>query len=201
MIELPIGGRFNIMNALGAAAAASQLGVSDAVIAAGLTNAPAVPGRFEPIAEGQPFTVLVDYAHTPDGLAVALDAVRPLVGDRRIIVVFGAGGDRDQSKRPLMADAVARRADVAVVTTDNPRPEDPGAIISDVCSGIDPSSRASVVVEPDRRAAIALAVAMAQPGDVVLIAGRGHERTQSVAGTEIAFDDRDVARQILRATA
>ncbi|MGE0306712.1 MAG: UDP-N-acetylmuramoyl-L-alanyl-D-glutamate--2,6-diaminopimelate ligase, partial [Acidimicrobiia bacterium] len=176
LIELPIGGRFNIMNALGAAAAASELGIDDAVIAAGLADAPAVPGRFEPIVEGQRFTVLVDYAHTPDGLAVALDAVRPLVGDRRIIVVFGAGGDRDQSKRPLMGDAVARRADVAVVTTDNPRHEDPGAIISDVVSGIDPSSRARVLVEPDRRAAITSAMEMAEPGDVVLIAGRGHER-------------------------
>ncbi len=157
-----------------------------------------MPGRFESIDEGQPFGVIVDYAHTPDSLENVLRAARPLT-EGRLISVFGAGGDRDREKRPLMGRAGAELSDVAVVTSDNPRSEDPDAIIEQIQGGIPESPRGEVVVEPDRRAAIALALVRAAQGDTVVIAGKGHEQGQEFEdGRKIPFDDRDVAREELR---
>jgi UDP-N-acetylmuramoyl-L-alanyl-D-glutamate--2,6-diaminopimelate ligase len=190
--ELKLRGRFNVENALGALAAARLIGIDDAVAIEALESVRAVPGRFEEIAEGQPFTVLVDYAHTPDALANVLRAARELGG--RVICVFGAGGDRDRDKRPRMGRIVAEHADVAILTSDNPRSEDPNAIIEEVAAGAPGRAR----IEPDRRAAIELAVGEALPGDVVVIAGKGHEQGQEVAGTKLPFDDRAVARDALR---
>jgi len=152
-----------------------------------------VPGRFEAIDEGQRFAVVVDYAHTPDSLAAVLDAARDL-GEGRVIVVFGAGGDRDRGKRPLMGRVAADGADVVIVTSDNPRSEDPLAIIQDVLQG----AGLQVEIDPDRRSAIERAVALADDGDVVVIAGKGHEQGQDVAGVVSPFDDREVAREALR---
>jgi UDP-N-acetylmuramoyl-L-alanyl-D-glutamate--2,6-diaminopimelate ligase len=153
-----------------------------------------VPGRFEPVDAGQPFTVLVDYAHTPDGLENLLRSAREITSGR-LICVFGCGGDRDRGKRPLMGALVRRLADVGLVTSDNPRSEDPAAIIADITAGFEMDA------EVDRRAAIERAVAMAGPADVVVIAGKGHEQGQEVAGRIIPFDDREVAREALTALA
>jgi UDP-N-acetylmuramoyl-L-alanyl-D-glutamate--2,6-diaminopimelate ligase len=159
-----------------------------------------VPGRFEPVDEGQPFAVLVDYAHTPDSLRNVLEAARDLtVADRRLIVVFGAGGDRDRDKRPLMGEIAAGHADLAIVTSDNPRSEDPLAIVDEIVAGIPPDAAAEVEVEPDRKVAIARAVELADEGDTVVIAGKGHEQGQEFeGGRKIPFDDREVAREELR---
>ncbi len=189
-------GDFNVANALGAFAAAAALGVAPEVAAAGLARAERVPGRFEPIDEGQDFAVLVDYAHTPDSLENVLRAARRLTGGR-VIAVFGAGGDRDRDKRPKMGRAGGALSDLAVVTSDNPRSEDPDAIVAEVLAGVE--NGAAVEVEPDRRAAIALALGRAQAGDTVVIAGKGHEQGQEFeAGRKIPFDDREVAREELR---
>ena len=189
-------GHFNVENALAAIAIAGALGVDAAGAAAALAGAPRVPGRLEPVDEGQAFAVLVDYAHTPDSLENVLRSARRITPGR-VIVVFGAGGDRDQRKRPLMGEIVARLADAAVVTSDNPRSEDPGAIIAEIVAGI-PAS-VEPVVEPDRRAAIALALERAEPGDTVLIAGKGHEQGQEFEdGRKLPFDDRRVAGEELR---
>jgi UDP-N-acetylmuramoyl-L-alanyl-D-glutamate--2,6-diaminopimelate ligase len=196
-VRLPLGGRFNVRNALAAATAAVAAGVAVDSVVAGLAAAPPVPGRFEPVDAGQPFAVLVDFAHTPESLASALAAAREVAGTNRLLVVFGCGGDRDRSKRPLMGDVAARLADVAIVTSDNPRGEDPTAIISEVISGMPPARSARTESEPDRRAAIAAALAEAGPGDVVLIAGKGHETTQTVGERVLPFDDRAVARELL----
>jgi len=154
------------------------------------------PGRMEPIDEGQGFGVLVDYAHTPDSLKNVLLAVRG-VTEGRVIAVFGAGGDRDRGKRPLMGRAGAEGSDLAIITSDNPRSEGPTAIIDEILAGID--GRDGIEVEPDRRAAITLALELAQPGDMVVIAGKGHEQGQEFEdGRRIPFDDREVARQELR---
>ncbi|OWY60103.1 hypothetical protein B7486_70995, partial [cyanobacterium TDX16] len=172
-VSVPLGGRHNAANALLAAEAALALGLDASTVARALrTGATPVPGRFEPIDAGQPFDVLVDYAHTPDGLEKLLSSVRAATAGR-VLVVFGCGGDRDRAKRPLMGRAAADGADLVVVTSDNPRSEDPQAIIEAVIDGID--DRTHVSVEPDRRAAIALALRQAQPGDVVVVAGKGHE--------------------------
>lgn len=195
-VELPFGGRFNVSNALAAATAGLALGISEDSIAAGLSAAPAVPGRFEPIEEGQPFAVLVDYSHKPDALARALEAAREGAPGGRVILVFGAGGDRDATKRPEMGQVAARLADRVLLTSDNPRGEDPIAIIDAVRSGM--AADADVTVEPDRATAIALAVGEAQPGDVVVIAGKGHEAVQIVGDRSIPFDDREIARTALR---
>jgi UDP-N-acetylmuramoyl-L-alanyl-D-glutamate--2,6-diaminopimelate ligase len=195
-IELPLGGRFNVSNALAAATAAARLGIDDATIATGLASAPAVPGRFEPIDEGQPFAVIVDYSHKPGALAGALAAAREAAPGGRVILVFGAGGDRDASKRPEMGEVAARLADRVLLTSDNPRGEDPLAIIDAVRSGMTTSTECTV--EPDRATAIALAIGDAAPGDVVLIAGKGHEAVQIVGDRTLPFDDRDVARTALR---
>jgi len=189
-------GHFNVANALGAFAAARALGVGAETAAAGLARAARVPGRFEPIDEGQGFSVLVDYAHTPDSLENVLRAARRLT-DGRLIAVFGAGGDRDRDKRPKMGRAGAELADLTVVTSDNPRSEDPAAIVAEVAAGAE--GAAELEVEGDRRAAIALALERAAPGDMVVIAGKGHEQGQEFEdGRKIPFDDRDVAREELR---
>jgi UDP-N-acetylmuramoyl-L-alanyl-D-glutamate--2,6-diaminopimelate ligase len=189
-------GHFNVANALGAFAVAVAMGVGPETTTAGLARAARVPGRFEPIDEGQGFSVLVDYAHTPDSLENVLRAARRLTPGR-VISVFGAGGDRDRDKRPKMGRAAAELSDLAVVTSDNPRSEEPEAIIAEVAAGTD--GGAEVVVEVDRRAAIALALGHAKPGDTVVIAGKGHEQGQEFAGgRKIPFDDREVAREELR---
>lgn len=190
-IELKLRGRFNVENALAATAAARLLGVDDDAIKRGLEAVERVPGRFDAVDEGQPFTVLVDYAHTPSALEVALGSARELARGR-VICVFGAGGDRDRDKRPLMGKVVADLADVAIVTSDNPRSEDPAAIAAAVADGLE------LEVELDRRRAIELALDAARDGDVVVIAGKGHEQGQEIAGRKLPFDDREVARDTLR---
>lgn len=189
-------GSFNVANALAALAGAIALGVDPDEAVAGLADAGRVPGRFEPIDEGQDFAVLVDYAHTPDSVENVLRAARGLT-DGRLISIVGAGGDRDRAKRPLMGRAGAELSDLAVITSDNPRSEDPAAIIEDVLAGIE--DRDAVLVEQDRDAAIGLAIREAGPGDTVVIAGKGHEQGQEFEnGRKIPFDDRDVARKHLR---
>ena len=196
-VHLPMGGRFNVANALAAATVAERLGVPvDTIVSALATVAP-VPGRFEPVDAGQDFAVVVDYAHTPDGLAQVLAAAREGAGTGRVLVVFGCGGDRDAAKRPEMGRIAAEQADVVVVTSDNPRHEDPAAIISAVLSGIPAGPRARVTSDPDRRAAIALALADSRPGDVVVIAGKGHEPYQEIGDVQLPFDDRAVVRELL----
>ena len=188
-------GHFNVANALGAFAAAEAMGVGSEIAAAGLARAGRVPGRFEPIDEGQGFTVLVDYAHTPDSLENVLQAARRLA-EGKVISVFGAGGDRDRDKRPKMGRAGAELSDLTVITSDNPRSEDPEAIVGEVASGAEGAAELEVVV--DRRAAIALALGRAEPGDIVVIAGKGHEQGQEFEnGRKIPFDDREVAREEL----
>jgi UDP-N-acetylmuramoyl-L-alanyl-D-glutamate--2,6-diaminopimelate ligase len=201
-IEVPIGGLFNVMNSLAAATTASALGVSVDAIVDGLAAVAPVPGRFEPVsvAEGTPVAidVIVDYSHKPEALEEVIAAAGSIVGGSgRVIVVFGAGGDRDPGKRPLMGAVAARLADVAVVTSDNPRTEDPLAIIDDILGGIPEADRQRVEVEPDRAAAIKLAITVAEPGDMVIIAGKGHETTQTIGDQVVPFDDREVARDVL----
>ena len=188
-------GHFNVANALGAFAAAEAMGVGGDIAAAGLARAARVPGRFEPIDEGQDFGVLVDYAHTPDSLENVLRAARRIT-EGRVISVFGAGGDRDRDKRPKMGRAGAELSDLAVITSDNPRSEDPERIVAEVAGGAEGAKGLEVVV--DRREAIALALGRARPGDTVLIAGKGHEQGQEFEeGRKIPFDDREVAREEL----
>jgi UDP-N-acetylmuramoyl-L-alanyl-D-glutamate--2,6-diaminopimelate ligase len=190
-VDLQLRGRFNVENALAAAAAARALGIDEPTIKRGLEAVERVPGRFEAVDEGQPFAVVVDYAHTPGALQAALDSARELARGR-VICVFGAGGDRDRDKRPLMGQVVAERADVPLVTSDNPRSEDPAAIAAEVVGTLD------LEVELDRRVAIERALEQAREGDVVVIAGKGHEQGQEIAGCKLPFDDREVARDVLR---
>jgi UDP-N-acetylmuramoyl-L-alanyl-D-glutamate--2,6-diaminopimelate ligase len=192
-VDLKLRGRFNVENALGALAASRLLGIGDDAIARGLEAVRGVPGRFEPVAEGQPFEVIVDYSHKPDALESVLRTARELTTGR-VICVFGCGGDRDRGKRPLMGRIASELADVAILTSDNPRSEDPLAIIDEVLAGV----TGEIEVEPDRAAAISRAVAEAADGDVVLIAGKGHEQGQEFADRTIPFDDREVAREALR---
>jgi UDP-N-acetylmuramoyl-L-alanyl-D-glutamate--2,6-diaminopimelate ligase len=226
-VRLRLGGHFNVYNALAAIGVGVGAGLPWETIVAGLESVPGVPGRFEAVDAGQNFAVLVDYAHTPDGLLNVLRAARAL-SPRRLIAVFGCGGDRDRTKRPIMGRIAAEHADVAVVTSDNPRSENPDAIIAEILAGMEsggarcsvlgarpalpcpvqaehraPSTehRASIITEPDRRAAIERAIRAAGPGDLVLIAGKGHEDYQIFADRTIHFDDREVAREALRAHA
>jgi UDP-N-acetylmuramoyl-L-alanyl-D-glutamate--2,6-diaminopimelate ligase len=192
-IETSLRGVFNIENVLAAVAVGLLLDLDDDAIREGIARVSEIPGRFEPIDEGQPFSVLVDYAHTPDSLETVLRAARGLT-ESRVLVVFGAGGDRDRGKRPAMGKVAAELADVAIVTSDNPRSEDPLAIIQDVLQG----AGLDVEIDPDRRSAIDRAVRLAEAGDVVVIAGKGHELGQDVAGVVHPFDDRAVAREALR---
>jgi UDP-N-acetylmuramoyl-L-alanyl-D-glutamate--2,6-diaminopimelate ligase len=191
-VETPLSGRFNVENVLGAVAAGVLLGLDDEEIAAGVAAVEGVPGRFERVDAGQEFTVLVDYAHTPDSLDTVLQAARELDGGR-LIVVFGAGGDRDRGKRPLMGRVARDRADLAIVTSDNPRSEDPLAIIQDVLQG----AGTDVEIDPDRRSAIARALTLAGAGDVVVVAGKGHEQGQEIGAVVHPFDDRAVVRECL----
>jgi UDP-N-acetylmuramoyl-L-alanyl-D-glutamate--2,6-diaminopimelate ligase len=193
-IDLKLRGRFNVENALGALAAARLLGIDDDAIARGISSLRGVPGRFEPVDEGQPFAVIVDYAHKPGALENVLRAARDLANGARVICVVGAGGDRDRGKRPLMGRLASELADVAIVTSDNPRSEDPQAIIAEVVAG----ATGDVEIEPDRPAAIARAIELARDGDVVLIAGKGAEQGQQFADRTIPFDDREAARDALR---
>jgi UDP-N-acetylmuramoyl-L-alanyl-D-glutamate--2,6-diaminopimelate ligase len=186
-------GSFNVENVLAAAAVSRLLGVPDEGVVEGVSVLSGVPGRFEAIDEGQPFTVIVDYSHKPGALEAVLRTARQLAGGR-LICVFGAGGDRDRGKRPMMGRAASELADVAIVTSDNPRTEDPLAIIDEILKGVVGSAE----VEPDRRAAIAKAVGEADAGDVVVIAGRGAEQYQDVGDQKLPFDDREVTREALR---
>ena len=191
-VQLRLDGAFNRENAACAAAMADVLGIPADAVTAGLEAVDSVPGRFERVDAGQPFTVVVDYAHTPEALARVLDAARE-TGEGRVLVVFGCGGDRDRGKRPAMGRVAAEFADVAILTDDNPRSEDPEAIRAAVRGDL------SMVEEPDRRAAIRLALRQARPGDVVVIAGKGHETGQTYGTTTLPFDDREVARAELEA--
>jgi len=192
-VELKLRGRFNVENALGALAAARLLGIDDEAIARGLESVRGVPGRFEAIDEGQPFEVIVDYAHKPVALETLLRTVRELASGR-VICVFGCGGDRDREKRPQMGRIASELADVVIVTNDNPRSEDPQAIIDAIVAG----AVGPFEVEPDRARAIAHAIELAQDGDVVLIAGKGAEQGQEFADRTVPFDDRESARTALR---
>jgi UDP-N-acetylmuramoyl-L-alanyl-D-glutamate--2,6-diaminopimelate ligase len=197
-VRMPLPGHFNVENALAAIGACYALGVPAEAAAGALVGAGLIPGRFEPVDEGQPFAVLVDYAHTPDSLENALTAARRLT-EGRLIAVFGCGGDRDREKRPLMGGIAARLSDACVVTSDNPRSEEPQAIIAEILAGMPDAGNGGIEVEPDRRAAIALALGAAAAGDTVVIAGKGHEQGQELAGgRKIPFDDREVAREELR---
>ena len=186
-------GRFNVENVLATVAVARLLGVDDEAIVSGVEALRGVPGRFEIVDEGQPFTVVVDYSHKPEALENVLRTARELTKNR-VLCVFGCGGDRDRAKRPLMGAIATVLADVAIVTSDNPRSEDPDAIIAEVLQGAGPAAE----VEPDRAAAIARAVERAHEGDVLVIAGKGHEQGQELADRTIPFDDREVAREALR---
>jgi UDP-N-acetylmuramoyl-L-alanyl-D-glutamate--2,6-diaminopimelate ligase len=196
-VRVGLGGGFNVSNSLAAATAAAALGLDVDSIVAGLASAPAVPGRLEPVDAGQGFAVLVDYAHTPDGLRQAIEAVTPAAAGHRVIVVFGCGGDRDREKRPHMGAAAAELADLVIVTSDNPRSEDPDEIIAAIVAGVPAEYRHRVSTDPDRRSAILSALRAARPGDVVLVAGKGHETTQTIGSTVLPFDDRAVARELL----
>ena len=196
-IDVPIGGRFNVGNVLAALTASEVLGIDRADAAASLIDCPPVPGRFEFVSEPDgPVSVIVDYAHTPDGMVELLGAVRAVTHGGRVIVVFGCGGDRDAHKRPMMGAAAAEFADVVIVTTDNPRHENAHDIIAAVVDGA-VASGVHPIVEPDRRAAIALALELAERGDAVVLAGKGHETTQTIGDASHPFDDRVVARELL----
>jgi UDP-N-acetylmuramoyl-L-alanyl-D-glutamate--2,6-diaminopimelate ligase len=192
----PIAGAFNVANTLAAVAAAAGAGYDAAAVAAAIAASGGVPGRLERVDEGQDFEVVVDFAHKPDAIEAALATLRPLT-EGKLIVVLGAGGDRDAGKRPLMGRIAAAGADVLVVTDDNPRSEDPATIRAEILDGTR-DARATVLEIGDRRAAIADALARAQRGDVVLIAGKGHETGQEIAGVVHPFDDRTVVREELR---
>jgi UDP-N-acetylmuramoyl-L-alanyl-D-glutamate--2,6-diaminopimelate ligase len=194
-LQTRLRGRFNVENVLAGVAVARLLGIEDEAIVAGVAALEGVPGRFEAVDAGQPFAVVVDYSHKPDALENVLRTARGLARNR-VICVFGCGGDRDRAKRPLMGRIASELADVAIVTTDNPRSEDPTAIIAEVLEGVGGNSE----VEPDRAAAIQRAVDLAQEGDIVVIAGKGHEQGQEFAGRTIRFDDREVAREALLRT-
>jgi UDP-N-acetylmuramoyl-L-alanyl-D-glutamate--2,6-diaminopimelate ligase len=193
-IELRLRGRFNVANALGALHAARALGVGEDAIRRGLESVRGVPGRFESVDAGQPFHVIVDYAHKPDALDNVLRAAIDLADGNRVLCVLGAGGDRDRGKRPVMGRLASELADVTIVTSDNPRTEDPETITAEIVSG----ARGPVEVELDRDAAIRRAIGLAGPGDVVVIAGKGAEQGQEFADRTIPFDDREAAKEALK---
>ena len=195
-VESPLNGRINVMNILAAAGAGLSYGLSLETIARGIAACRAVPGRFERIDEGQPFLVVVDYAHTDDALRNVIQVARELARGR-VITLFGCGGDRDRSKRPLMGMAAAELSDFVVLTSDNPRSEDPLDIMNDALVGIRRFDTPHVA-EPDRAKAIRIAIGQARPGDVVLLAGKGHETYQVLRDQTIQFDDREVARAVLK---
>ncbi len=194
-VRLPLVGRHNVRNALAAAAAAVALSWPMDAVVRGLAGARPLPGRLDPVATGTTYPVFVDYAHTPDGLQQVLLALRE-VGDRRLVVVFGCGGDRDPGKRGPMGETVGRLADVPIVTSDNPRSEDPQAIIAQILEGVRASGNPRALAIPDRREAIAAALSLADERCLVLIAGKGHETEQIFADRTVPFDDRSVAREL-----
>jgi UDP-N-acetylmuramoyl-L-alanyl-D-glutamate--2,6-diaminopimelate ligase len=196
-VRSPLVGRMNAYNILAAIGAGTGLGISVEAIERGVSQLAAVPGRFERIDEGQPFLVVVDYAHTDDALRNVISTARDLSGAARIITLFGAGGERDRTKRPLMGEAAGSLSDLVVLTSDNPRSEDPLRIINDVVVGLQ-KANAKYRIEPDREQAIDAAIDAAQPGDVVILAGKGHETYQVLRDGPIDFDDREKARTILR---
>ena len=209
-VESSLVGRINVYNILAACCAALSYGLPPEVISKGVSACTAVPGRFERVEEGQPFTVVVDYAHTDDALRNTIAVARGL-GPKRVITLFGCGGDRDRTKRPLMGAAAARLSDLAILTSDNPRSEEPGQIIEDIKKGLvapdRPTVRGGQPVPPvesapwlaivDRREAIFRAVSEAQPGDIVLVAGKGHEKYQEIGGRVLPFDDVEVGAAAL----
>jgi UDP-N-acetylmuramoyl-L-alanyl-D-glutamate--2,6-diaminopimelate ligase len=196
----PLIGRVNVYNVLAAAAACYARGCGSQAIARGIESLTHVPGRFERVDCGQPFTVVVDYAHTDDALRNLTALAREFVaGSARVVTVFGCGGDRDRSKRPLMGEAAGRGSNFVVLTSDNPRSEDPCAIINDAVVGLQKSG-VKYTVEADRRKAIGLAIAEARPGDIVLLAGKGHEKVQVTRDGSHPFDDVEVAREVLRSS-
>jgi UDP-N-acetylmuramoyl-L-alanyl-D-glutamate--2,6-diaminopimelate ligase len=195
-LESPLVGQVNVYNILAAWCTAFANGIEPEVIASGIRECPSVPGRFERVQEGQPFLVVVDYAHTDDALRNTISVARNLT-EKRVITLFGCGGDRDRAKRPLMGMAAAEGSDLVVLTSDNPRSEDPFAIMNDALVGIQRRDTPRII-EPDREKAIRKAIGAAGPGDVVIIAGKGHETYQVLKDKTIAFDDREVARAVLR---
>jgi UDP-N-acetylmuramoyl-L-alanyl-D-glutamate--2,6-diaminopimelate ligase len=210
-VESPLVGRHNVYNMLTAIGVGIALGFRTDQIARGIKNMKAIPGRMEKVEEGQPFGVIVDYAHTEDALLRLLEAVRE-IAQNRIITVFGCGGDRDRTKRPKMGAAALRGSDLVIVTSDNPRTEDPFSIISEIESGMTNSEKISSLdrlssapgekpkysIVPDRHEAVAAAIRVARPGDVVVLAGKGHEDYQIIGSTKTHFDDREVARKEIR---
>jgi UDP-N-acetylmuramoyl-L-alanyl-D-glutamate--2,6-diaminopimelate ligase len=197
-VNMKLIGRHNIENALAAAALVGESGcMTINQIAAALHDAPGAPGRLEPVETGQPFSVLVDYAHTDDALDNVLSALRPLAGGK-LRVLFGCGGDRDATKRPRMARVAEKTADAIYVTSDNPRTEDPNRIITQIVAGFGkPGGIKPVIIEPDRRQAIERIIGDAEPGDVILIAGKGHEDYQIIGKEKHHFDDVEEARRVL----
>jgi UDP-N-acetylmuramoyl-L-alanyl-D-glutamate--2,6-diaminopimelate ligase len=196
-IRSPLVGRINVYNILAAIGAAIGLDIPADQIISGIAGLDAVPGRFQRIDEGQPFLVVVDYAHTDDALRNLIATARELSGAGRIITLFGAGGDRDRTKRPLMGEAAGSLSDLVVLTSDNPRSEDPLRVINDVVVGLQ-KANARYRIEPDREKALAIAIDEARAGDIVLLAGKGHETSQVLRDRTIEFDDREKAREILR---
>ena len=195
-IETVLLGRFNVQNVLAALGAALALGLPSEAVRRGIAALRGVPGRMERVAVGQPFTVLVDYAHTDDALKNLLETVRGLK-PRRVITLFGCGGDRDRTKRPLMGAVASRLSDLVVLTSDNPRSEPPEAILEEIRRGIPPARAKDTLLLPDRREAISRAIETAEPGDVVVLAGKGHENYQVLRERSVPFDDRQVAREVL----
>jgi UDP-N-acetylmuramoyl-L-alanyl-D-glutamate--2,6-diaminopimelate ligase len=196
-VHSPLVGRINVYNILAAIGAALAVGIGREAIEAGIRQLASVPGRFQPVDEGQPFLVIVDYAHTDDAIRNLVATARELHPTGRIIILFGAGGDRDRTKRPLMGEAAGSLSDLVVLSTDNPRSEDPLRIINDVVVGLQ-KVNGKYRIEPDREKAIELAIEEAQPGDMVLLAGKGHENYQIMRDYTFEFDDREMARRALR---
>ena len=194
-IKVNTGGRFTVYNSLCAAVCAVEIGIPITTVAAALAEMNGVKGRAETVPTGRDFHIIIDYAHTPDGLEQVLRALRPSCRGK-LIVLFGCGGDRDRTKRPLMGAAACKYADKIIVTSDNPRSEDPIKIIGDILKGTD-KKRRDLFVEPDRRKAIALALKTAEPGDTVLLAGKGHEKYQLIGGEKLPLDERETVRKIL----
>jgi len=191
-VRSPLLGRFNVDNLLAAAAAGLALGLSEEDVVLAIASVARVPGRLEPVEAGQPYPILVDYAHTPDALERLLLAVKELT-DKKIILVFGAGGDRDRGKRFPMGEIAGRLADIPIATSDNPRSEDPNAILAEVGAGLAASGATKALRIADRHLAIRRAIDFANPGTVVVLAGKGHETTQVIGAEELPFDDRKVA--------